>query len=48
MNDIEAHIARTNLAQDGIQICTIVIQQASGIMHNPGYLFYIAFKHAQR
>ena len=32
VDDIEAHVAGTHLAEDGIQVRTVVVQQATGLV----------------
>ena len=48
MDDIKAHIAGPDLAENGVQICTIIVEQPAGLMNNGGDLFNPAFKHPQR
>ena len=48
VNDIEVHITRSNLAQNGVQVGTVVVQQATGLMHHIGDVLDVTFEHAQR
>src|SRR5699024_1272273 len=48
MDNIETHIPRTNLAKNGIKVGAVVIQQATGSMHNVRDLLNIALEYTQR
>ncbi len=48
MNDVEAHVTGANLAEDGVQVCAVVVEQAAGLTD---YIFDLqdpALEYAQR
>lgn len=47
MNHVEAHIAGAHLAQNGIQIGAVVIEQTPGVVHRRGNLPDLAVEQAQ-
>ena len=48
MDDIEIHIAGSHLAENGVQIGTVVIKQAAGIVNLVGNILDMAFENAER
>ena len=47
VNHIKAHVARANLAQDGIQVGPIVIQQSPSLMHHISDLLDLGLEHTK-
>ena len=48
MNNIKAHVPRFHLTHDGIEVCTIIIDQPSCIVHNIRNLSYVLLKDTNR
>ena len=48
VNNIETHVARPDLAEDRIEICAVVIQQAAGIVNQLAHFQNLLFKYTQR
>ena len=47
VHDVEAHVAGTHLAQEGIEVRSVVIEQTSGLMHELGDFHYLRLEHAE-
>ena len=47
VNDVESHGAREDLAEDGVQVGPIVVEQATGLVDDFPYLADPALEHAQ-
>jgi hypothetical protein len=48
MDDVEAHVARPHLAEDGVQIGAVVVEQAARRVHDARDLLDAALEHSQR
>src|SRR5678815_3436178 len=44
--DVEAHVTRAHLAEDGIEIGAVVVQQAARVMHDLRHFLDAALEHA--
>ena len=47
MHDVKAHIARQGLAENGIEIGTVVVEQTAGLVHDRGNLRNLPFEHTE-
>ena len=47
MHYVEAHVSGAHFAQQGVKVCSVIIQKASGIVYQFGYLHNFGFKHTQ-
>ena len=47
VDDVEPHVTRPHLAQNGIEVGAVVVQQATGLMHDVGNLLDAPFEHAE-
>src|SRR5689334_5341697 len=46
VDDVEAHIARAHLAEDGVEVGAVVVQQAAGVVNDLGDFLDATFEHA--
>ena len=45
--DVKAHVSGTTLTQEGIQVCAVVIQEATRVVYQRGNVFNFVFKYAK-
>ena len=48
VNDIKIHITRAYLAENRVEIGTVVIQQTTCVVNHIGDVFDVTLKHAER
>jgi hypothetical protein len=47
VNDVEAHIPRPHLAENGVEVGAVVVQQAAGLVNDVGDLLDAPLEHAE-
>ena len=47
VHDVEAHVAGAADAEDGVDVGAVVVEQAAGLVHEPGDLGDVLVEHAE-
>ena len=48
VDHVESHVAGADLAQDRVQVRSVVVQQAAGLVHDARHLDDLVLEHAER
>ena len=48
VHDVEAHVAGAHFAEQGVEVGTVIVEQAARLVHKFGNLHYLGLKHSER